>query len=336
METQIKNQYNIDWSIFDKQYPLEDGIVNALPEQLRYHVDVKSDAKHFFDVHGEVMQNHKNADFLHDKQEMARMQKDFYDRMASGFQSMDDTDEASGGVFGWKVKRCALYDSRHFKKPRVLFIGAGNCRVARIFAQQGFSVVATDISINMLKIGKQINDELGLPMTYVAQNAEISFPFKSETFDSVYSLCVMNHITDWNNYISEKIRCLKYGGVFLERMPNALLWDFWKLQGELYEGVEIKAKYCTPVTAREKLDELKLKGKIWTHDHQVDIISKNVNWFLRQAPLVKHVLIPRYIKAARISYNIRTMPEDRLGVGKGNNKGIYTMIKIVKKANLKQ
>ena len=64
-----------------------------------------------------------------------------------------------------------------------------------------------------------------------------------------------------SEYLLEKMRCLKSGGVLLERLPNASLWDFWKMQGVLYESIEIKAKQCNPYTVKAKLRHLGMAGR---------------------------------------------------------------------------
>ena len=317
----MSSESEIDWSIFDRRYPVRDGIVMALEKELDYDVAPNLEARSFFDVHSEVMKGREGQAFLNDKAAMARLQKEFYDRMAVGFQHMDDEDIKHGGVFWWKIWRIARYDEKHFAKPRVLFVGAGNCRIARIYAQMGYDVVATDISVNMLKEGKSVNDRLKVKMTYVAANAELGYPFKSEVFDTAYSSCVMNHIVDWRNYISEKMRCLKKGRILFERLPNASKWSFWRLQGELYEGVEIKAKYCSPDTVREFLDSVGLQAKVWTHDRQTNIDA------FRIGNLPGNVRV----KVSKILYDLRSRFEDNvLLCVHDDSSGIYTLFKIVK------
>lgn len=291
---------------------------------LRYKVEAKLDVKHFFDVHGDVMAKYQGKDLLSDKDAMARVQKDFYDTMAVGYQKMIDADAESGGVFQWRVNRCANYDEKHLFGKRILFVGAGNSRTAMIYASRGYDVVSTDISFNMLKVGKERAEQYGIKMMYVCHNAELPFPFKSDVFDTVYSYCVMNHITDWNNYLTEKMRCLKEGGVLLERMPNALRWDFWQGMGEMNEGMEIKAKYCSPDSTKAILNELGLKGEIFTHDRQEPIdlfytakMSKNQRKLI--LPLSKNI------------YKLRTWFEDSVLLPiKDDGRGLYTVFKIKK------
>ncbi len=314
----------IDLGIFDKKYPVEDGIVNTLPDELNYKTESNKDAKTFFDVHNELIQTHQSSDLLENKQSMAKLQKEFYDKMADGFQAMDDSDKRTGGVFWWKIYRLIKYDEQFFKKKKLLFIGAGNCRLAIIFAKMGYDVTATDISKNMLAIGKKIADKDGIKLTYVAQNAELPFPFKHEIFDTVYSLCVVNHIVDWENYFTEKIRCIKPNGVLLERMPNAKLWSFWKTQGELNNGVEIKAKHCHLDSAKKILSKIDVNGNVWTHDRivMIDMLPR---------------FIPRRIRVrlAKPLYNSKAKREDEkfkpnTNFTNDDQKGIYTMIHVIK------
>jgi 2-polyprenyl-3-methyl-5-hydroxy-6-metoxy-1,4-benzoquinol methylase len=141
----------IDWSLFDRRYPVENGIVNALPPSLsKQHTSADPAVKTFAAMHEEVMQGRPTVDYLHDQTAMADLQMKFYDTGALGFQGMDDTDQANGGVFWWKIRRLAEYDAKLMKGKTILFVGAGNGRLVRFFHAKGFKIVATDISRNML------------------------------------------------------------------------------------------------------------------------------------------------------------------------------------------
>ena len=312
---------DIDWSLFDRRYPVENGIVNALPPSLaKQHTVADPAVKTFAAMHAKVMKGRSKADYLNDQTAMADLQMKFYDTGALGFQVMDDTDQANGGVFWWKVKRLGEYDAKLMKGKTILFVGAGNGRLVRFFHAKGFKVVATDISRNMLEVGKAKNESLGInDVTYVAQNAEIRFPFKSGAFDNAYSLCVMNHIVNWDNYLLEKMRCLKPGGVMLERLPNYDLKWFWDTQGVITQGIEIKAQHCKPSTVTAKLLALGMAGRseVWTHDHQttLEVLS----------------FTPRLGRSLNQAlYEIRSDFEDVLKYRRSDGKGIYTMFKVVK------
>lgn len=317
--------------LLNKEYPTENGIINALPPELDYP-EPNVEAKTFLQVHKEVFPEYKSKDLLSDKKAMAHVQKDFYDKMAVGYQTMDDRDRKKGGIMQWRINRVANYDEQFFKKNKLLYIGAGNCRTAIRYAKMGYDVTATDISINMLKIGKRVAESQGIKMIYVAHNAEEPFPFNSDQFDTVYSICVANHVTDWENYFSEKIRCLKSGGVFLERMPNSKMWEFWKDMKELNDCMEIKAKNCNVESANDIFTKLGINhSKIWTHDRQIkmDLLRK----------------LPRRIrlKPAKLLYDIRIKKEDKkfspkkifdswvtFNLDKDDERGIYTVMYVVK------
>ena len=64
----------VDWSVFDKEHKIENGIINTLPKELQYEVKVESEAKSFFDVHPTVMKNHQNQKLLENKKDMASLQ----------------------------------------------------------------------------------------------------------------------------------------------------------------------------------------------------------------------------------------------------------------------
>lgn len=309
---------------FDAHYPMKHGIVNCLPLDMQETIEPDLTAKHFFDVHKSTHRDLEGWQYAKDPTAMAHLQREFYDRMAVAFEEMDNADKRSGGVFWWKIHRLFKYDNNLLsdgQNPRgskLLFIGAGNCRIAALFAKAGWDVTATDISMQMLRIGRERE---GAIMRYVAHDAERKFPFASNYYDAVYSLCVMNHIVNWDNYVREKLRCLKPGGLLLERMPNAHLWKFWKGQDILYDGVEARALDCYPKAAHEAFSgPLGFYGDprdvdVWTHDRQL-----RLNYS-------KHLL-----GLQKMFYLARCAIEDKL-MFKTNEKGIYTMVLVEKPTN---
>ena len=152
-----------------KEYPITDGIINALPPELNYS-EPNVQAKTWWQVHEEVFPQYKTKDLLSDKNAMAQVQKDFYDKMAVGFQAMDDIDKKTGGVMLWRINRVAKYDEQFFKKNKLLFIGAGNCRNAiRLNKRQHTHRLAsavrqrnyfTYLLFSMTHVGRSVDVEL--------------------------------------------------------------------------------------------------------------------------------------------------------------------------------
>lgn len=311
--------WTYDGVMFDRAYPVENGIVDALPEEMRFAVAPSDLMKSFKDVQDEMeaagMKVGKHFEQPM-KKGMANLQRVFYDKMARAFQEMDDADRRSGGLFWWKIYRIVKYDHELMSAApgrKMLFIGAGNCRLGKLFAELGWQVTCTDISREMLKVGRERAGSVH--MRYVAHNAEERFPFLDDQWDVVYSLCVMNHIVDWKNYIREKLRCLKPDGILVERMPNVRLWSFWRQQGDLYKGIEYRALECHRKNA-EKAFVSRWEGdaEVWTHDRQVRIA---------------YAKVPRIL--SRWLYLLRTRIEDRKNIDDlKDDNGIYTMVRAVK------
>jgi ubiquinone/menaquinone biosynthesis C-methylase UbiE len=95
---------------------------------------------------------------------------------------------------------------------RILDLGAGTGRLAFLLHQKGASVVALDVSPNMLRIakskavGKQKNE-----IEFVLGDA-YNLPFIPEAFDAVVSLRVFAHLPNKVKVLNEIYRVLKIHG----------------------------------------------------------------------------------------------------------------------------
>ena len=54
----------------------------------------------------------------------------------------------------------------------------------------------------------------------VQQPPDYAVPYADNTFDIVFSNCVIEHITDARQFFGEVYRVLKPGGIFLAKTPN--------------------------------------------------------------------------------------------------------------------
>lgn len=98
------------------------------------------------------------------------------------------------------------------KNGSLLELGAGNGQDSQFFAEQGFTVTATDISDKALELIKQKLDSRAGSQKL---DLEKSFPFKNESFDIVYahlSLHYFDRRTTQQTF-DEISRVLKPGGV---------------------------------------------------------------------------------------------------------------------------
>jgi len=77
---------------------------------------------------------------------------------------------------------------------RVLDLGAGNGRHARILAGRGITAVALDFSRRLLMIGRAGEpDEDGARVDWVAGEAT-QLPFRNESFDAALCIAVLHHL----------------------------------------------------------------------------------------------------------------------------------------------
>lgn len=104
---------------------------------------------------------------------------------------------------------------------RVLEVGCGTARFSESLARQGFNVVATDASADMIEVA--VGKCAGLENLRFerAEGTHLSFP--DETFDFVFSIRVTNQ-TESEEYalrmVREMIRVAKRGGLILVEFVN--------------------------------------------------------------------------------------------------------------------
>src|SRR5438128_2391428 len=94
----------------------------------------------------------------------------------------------------------------------VLDVGAGTGRLSRALADQGFRVVACDISKEMLA---HIASYRGRTQIETLECNARSIPLPNNQFDAVVSMDLMVHFPDWEALLQEQARLCKPGGVIL-------------------------------------------------------------------------------------------------------------------------
>lgn len=114
-----------------------------------------------------------------------------------------------------KIKRKAQLIELHgqiISTDFVLELGCGTGAVTKQIVKSGCNLIATDISIEMLKIARENN-----PNTKFQQADAHNLPFKDGLFDLVYGVYVLMY-TDYRKALSEIHRVLKPSGriVFIE------------------------------------------------------------------------------------------------------------------------
>ena len=94
----------------------------------------------------------------------------------------------------------------------VLDVGCGTGRLAFVLADAGCSVVACDVSQAMLN---KLNDQKGNRSIATRCVDGKRLPFQDNEFDVVTSLDYLLHFPNWTEYLAEKIRVCRDGGLIL-------------------------------------------------------------------------------------------------------------------------
>lgn len=108
---------------------------------------------------------------------------------------------------------------RHALGPRILDAGAGTGRFTFSLRDAGHTVLALDISRDMLLEGRAHG--AALQQAYPCAQGEIErLPFADGTFDSVVSMTVLRHFPNWEPLLDEYVRVVREGGRVIVDMAS--------------------------------------------------------------------------------------------------------------------
>jgi len=121
----------------------------------------------------------------------------------------------------------------------VLEIGAGAAQCARWVAGRGARVIATDLSLGMLREGATAAERAGVPL---AQADARVLPFGVDCFDVVFtSYGALPFVADADTVLAEAARVLRPGGRFVASVPHPIRWALPDVPGP--EGLTAHHSY---------------------------------------------------------------------------------------------
>jgi SAM-dependent methyltransferase len=193
----------------------------------------------------------------------------------------------------WRVFRNVLGGIR---SGRALEVGCGRGSMGAFFADAGFETHLLDTSDVVLKTAEVNFTGDGLRAHCVCGDA-LALPYASESFDVVLSIGLLEHFAEIEQPLSEQMRILKSGGVFLgyvvPERPVSVQTLAWPLNAALraahgvYQGLKMNGKE----------DETPAKVPLYRNNYEAaDYLRILTEWGFRDAgsfgmfpvPLISH------------------------------------------------
>jgi ubiquinone/menaquinone biosynthesis C-methylase UbiE len=187
----------------------------------------------------------------------------FWDRVASSYSMQAIADPES------YEKKLATTQALMRPNMKVLEFGCGTGSTALTHALYVQHIVATDISSEMIAIGRGKAKSAGVDNVEFVQASVEDFQAAEASFDMVLALNLLHLVPDRNTALSTIFRLLKPGGVFIS--STACLFDkLWFLRPVIpmmqWFG---KAPSVSFLHAEEVLKEIQSAGfedqEYWTH-----------------------------------------------------------------------
>ena len=123
-------------------------------------------------------------------------------------------EEAAHGIYDDFAKRAG-----NPVGAAVLDIGFGNGITASVFAERGAHVSGLEVSPELLSFAKDYLKSKNISADLALYEGNL-FPFDDGTFDYIYSVSVLEHVSDSGAVMKEAYRVLKPGGRFYLAFPN--------------------------------------------------------------------------------------------------------------------
>ena len=100
---------------------------------------------------------------------------------------------------------------------KVLELGCGSGNLASVLHKKGVSIIASDISQTAIDHAEKQHPDIDFRV-----HSADKLPYDDQSFDSVMSFDVLEHLPDVDQHLSEVRRVLKPNGCYLFQTPNKL------------------------------------------------------------------------------------------------------------------
>ena len=146
-----------------------------------------------------------------------------------------------------------------FQGNRVLEVGCGRGSMSAYFADNNYECTLIDLSPKVINTAKQIFKHHGLDAKFDVGDA-LNLPYENGSFDIVVSIGLLEHFENIERVVSEQVRVLDSGGLFLgyvvpEHTDN--VQKDYKWINDLLKSVVSKEKKAS---AKDKVDVYRSKA----------------------------------------------------------------------------
>lgn len=121
---------------------------------------------------------------------------------------------ASQWIFFDKIKFEYLFDYMPQKPAKTLEVGCGSATISLLLAKKGYQTTLVDFADSALLVAQKRFLSQNMNGEFINANAE-SLLFADNTFDMAMSFGLLEHFENPWKVISEMVRVLKPGGIFL-------------------------------------------------------------------------------------------------------------------------
>ncbi len=145
-----------------------------------------------------------------------------------------------------RINECLILEKFDFKSP-ILDLGCGEGVFGKLFYIKGKIDVGLDVDPKVAKIA----GESGVYKEIVISPAK-KIPFKDNSFNTVFSNSVLEHIEDLKPVFDEVYRVLKKNGRFIFIVPDKTASDYF-FYAELFKKIKLKKLSNWYINTKNKL-----------------------------------------------------------------------------------